>query len=91
MSSQLIRDKLNVSVLGSGQPFIDIEGISSLKIVLPPKEEQYEIFDYLNKQCNLLSDLINLNNSKINLLEEYRQSLISSVVTGKIQITEDMI
>ena len=39
--------------------FVDIEGLSSLKIVLPTKEEQYEIFDYLNKQCNLLSDLIN--------------------------------
>ena len=36
-------------------------------------------------------DLMNLNISKINLLKEYRQSLISSVVTGKIRITEDMI
>jgi len=29
--------------------------------------------------------------NKIEILKEYRQSLISSVVTGKVRITEDMI
>ena len=35
--------------------------------------------------------LSNIKKTKINLLKEYRHSLISSVVTGKIRITEDMI
>ncbi len=91
LSSQLIRDKLNLSVLGSGQPFVDIEGLRSLQILLPPEDEQREIFEYLNKKSILLLNLIDTNLSKINLLNEYRQSLISSVVTGKIRVTEDML
>ena len=33
---------------------------------------------------------VDISSEKIELLKEYRQSLISSVVTGKILITEEM-
>jgi type I restriction enzyme S subunit len=36
-----------------------------------------------------IDDLVQLEQMKIDLLKEYRQSLISEVVTGKIKVTTD--
>jgi len=40
---------------------------------------------------DLINKIIRLLKQKVSSLGEFRQSLISSVVTGKIRITEDMI
>ena len=65
--------------------------IENLTLLLPPKNEQQLIVDILNNKLRNSNLLIEKNETKKNLLYEYRQSLISSVVTGKIRITENMI
>jgi type I restriction enzyme S subunit len=50
-------------------------------------KEQYEITMYLDELSHQGDDLIHLEQKKIDLLKEYRQSLISEVVTGKIKVT----
>ena len=65
--------------------------IENLKIPLPPQDEQIEIakkIDYISDKKSKISENLLV---KITLLKEYRQSLISSVVTGKVRVTEDMI
>ncbi len=53
--------------------------------------EQKSIIDFLNETTSRIDQSIENENKRITLLKEYRQSLISSVVTGKVRITEDMI
>ena len=65
--------------------------ILDLLITIPPLEEQKNIVKLLNLKLDNINLLIIKNTKKIELLKEYRQSLISSVVTGKIEITEDML
>ena len=65
--------------------------IQDLLITIPPLEEQKNIVKLLNLKFDDINLLINKNTKKIELLKEYRQSLIFSVVTGKIRITQDMI
>ena len=60
-------------------------------IVLPPLDEQKEIANILNRKMSILEKIIKKETNRIFLMHEYRQSLISSVVTGKIRITEDML
>ena len=60
-----------------------------ISIAVPPKEDQISILDEVKKSEN--SSVLEKENSRLLLLNEYRQSLISSVVTGKVRITEDMI
>jgi type I restriction enzyme S subunit len=43
----------------------------------------------LNEQTELIDKSVSIEEERIKLLKEYRQSLISSVVTGKIKVTED--
>jgi len=52
----------------------------------PPLVEQHLIVDYLDKKTSEIDKQVDLENRKIDLLKEYRQSLISEVVTGKIDV-----
>jgi type I restriction enzyme S subunit len=70
------------------QPNIGMGVIENLKIVLPPLKEQQPIIDFLNHKIFDIDNLVDLEQKKIDLLKEYRQSLISEVVTGKIKVTQ---
>lgn len=74
---------------GGGQPNISQETIKSLRIHCPPTTEQTQIVTYLDKKTKKIDNQLTLEQKKIDLLKEYRQSLISEVVTGKIKVTKD--
>lgn len=62
--------------------------LSEIKFPIPPLVEQKEIVEYLEKYIKEIDDLVSLEQKKIELLKEYRQSLISEVITGKIKVVE---
>jgi type I restriction enzyme S subunit len=59
------------------------------EIPLPPHSEQQQIVSYLDEQTQLIDKTISVEQRRIELLKEYRQSLISEVVTGKRKVTND--
>ena len=61
------------------------------KFTIPPIQEQNEIVNYLDKQTKFIDHLLSNEEKRIKLLREYRCSLISSAVMGKVRISEDMI
>jgi type I restriction enzyme S subunit len=65
---------------------ITLEVLRKHWIVLPPYEEQLIIADYINEQTQMVDISKKLIQEKIVLLEEYRTSLISAAVTGKIDL-----
>lgn len=71
---------------GGGQSNISQEIIKQTWLPLPPKEEQIVISQYLDKQEEKFQKMITSINSEIDLLHEYRTSLISDVVTGKVDV-----
>ena len=60
--------------------------IENLSIVVPPISEQKEIIKYLDEQTQLIDKTISIEEKRIELLKEYRQSLISEAVTGKRKV-----
>jgi type I restriction enzyme S subunit len=59
---------------------------NEFKFPYPPLSEQQQIVEYLDKQTEEIDTLIQLEQKKIDTLKEYRQSLISEVVTGKLRV-----
>lgn len=53
---------------------------------VPPIKEQKAIADYLDKKCAEYDRKINKVNHRIDLLQEYKQSIITEVVTGKRKV-----
>jgi len=62
--------------------------IANCKISLPPLPEQQAIVDYLNQETQKIDKTIKKIKAEIELLQEYRTSLISEAVTGKIDVRE---
>ncbi|GHB79332.1 restriction endonuclease subunit S [Persicitalea jodogahamensis] len=79
---------LNQYSLASAQPGLSVERIQNLDIPVPPYSEQQAIVTYLDEQTQLIDQTIQQEEQKIDLLKEYRQSLISEVVTGKICVLD---
>jgi type I restriction enzyme S subunit len=77
-------------ILGHGStfPFLGLSNMSDFKMVFPPIKEQQQIVQHLDKQTKEIDDLVHLEQKKIETLKEYRQSLISEVITGKIKVVE---
>jgi type I restriction enzyme, S subunit len=82
--TELLREQQS----GYGQPNLNTDIISNIKFPLPPLSEQKSIVAYLDEQTTLMDKSIALESQKIDKLKEYRQSLISNVVTGKVKVIE---
>jgi len=76
-----------IYITGSTQPKITMENLKIVPIIIPPIKEQLQIVEHLNSKTKEIDELVDLEQKKIDLLKEYRQSLISEVVTGKIKVT----
>ena len=57
-----------------------------MKVPLPPINEQSKIIDYIGKQLEKYDRLIQTVINQTELLQERRTALISSAVTGKIDV-----
>jgi len=72
--------------VSAAQPGISVDRINSLKIAVPPYQEQLEIGRRLKNLVETFEKLSNKAKQQIQLLSERRTALISAAVTGKIDV-----
>ena len=70
---------------GLGKPSIE-----NLFLTIPTDSEQQQIANFLDHKTEQIDQLITIEHRKIELLKEYRQSLISEAVTGKIDVRKEV-
>lgn len=73
-------------ITGSAQPKLSQEKINQVQYPLPPIDEQQQIVTYIEQQTSKLDSSITKALRQIELLKEYKQSLITEVVTGKRKV-----
>lgn len=61
---------------------INKDDLLKVSFINAPIDEQNKIADYLDKQCKKINEIINDNNHEIELLEEYKKTLITEVITS---------
>ena len=66
------------------------DSFKQLLAVVPPEPEQVEIIRYIQEVTISTDAGIDLLNSQIEKLKEYKTTLINSAVTGKIKVTPGM-
>ncbi|NMO09492.1 restriction endonuclease subunit S [Methanobacterium subterraneum] len=87
--SKLGKELLYSLIEGStGQEVIKTTKLSDLKIIRPPIEYQNEIIEILDIKTQNIDLTIQKIQDNIELLEEYKKSLIHHVVTGKVDVRE---
>ncbi len=67
-------------------PQITVEQINGRLILVPSANEQKEIVSYLNNLCSKLNKKLEIIKKQIELLKEYKQTIIYEAVTGKMEI-----
>ena len=70
---------------------LHLEKIREFVLIKPPIKEQENIVTETYKKIRPLEKIVKLEEQRVERFHEYRQSLISSVVTGKVRVTEDMV
>jgi len=70
---------------------IRLEFLRELIIPYPSITEQKQISEFLDEETSKIDFLISKTESQIQKLQEYRQSLISAAVTGKIDVRQEVV
>lgn len=80
------RDQVELVQYGAAQKQFNISHAVDFSFPFPPIKEQLAIADYLDHECARLDRLTKEVENAISRLTEYRQALITSAVTGKIDV-----
>ncbi len=86
--SDLVRIQLQLQSCATTIDVIYQNNLKEIKLFIPPINEQRTIIEYLDRQTLKIDKIIQKIEQKINILEEYKKSLIHHAVTGKIDIRE---
>jgi type I restriction enzyme S subunit len=82
------QDLLGRLAMGSTHKTIYVPDIQSIRVPLPPLDEQDEIVDWTWQRLHRIDAASDAISRQIELLAEHRQSLITDAVTGKLDIPE---
>ncbi len=83
----MIDDYCKATTKTSTFPAVSMELLKNCHIVFPSIEEQCKIIDYLDNKCSSIDSSISKAQHQVELLQEYKQSLITEVVTGKRKVS----
>lgn len=88
LSSYFVENVVSRSA-GVSYPAINASELTTIKIPIPDDEEQLTISNTLDHEIRQIDSLIQKIKKSIELLEEYRISLITAAVTGKIDVRKE--
>lgn len=83
--------KLFYSMGGGLRQSLNYNGIRKLYLPIPPLEEQKAIVSFVDNKIKKIEVMIKSLESEIDRLTEYKQRLISDVVTGQIDVRGEQI
>lgn len=86
MLSPSFIDIVDSSTYGTKMPRASWDFIGNLKIPLPPLKEQEQIAKFLDEKCEKIDLLIEKTKKQIELIKEYKTTLINQAVCGRISL-----
>lgn len=81
--------KVFYSMGGGLRQSLNYNGIRKLPMLIPPPEEQADIVGYIANKTYKIDSMIEALRVEIERLNEYKQRLISDVVTGQINVQDN--
>jgi type I restriction enzyme, S subunit len=91
LNSDVFQFGLKFGINKTAQEKINKDNVKDLQIARPPLSEQIQIVNFLNLKTQKIDTRIENESQRIKLLKEYRQALISEVVTGKIDVRDEVV
>ena len=89
LSRFVLEAQIEVESMRAAQPHLNAEELGTVLILLPPDSEQCAIAAFLDQETARIDALVTKVRNAIDRLRELRVALISSAVTGKIDVREE--
>ena len=91
MNSRIVRWQIESVISGGGGLASNIsqEAVKDIVVVQPPRTERQKVVGYLDRETVRIDALMAQVHQAIDHLKEYRTALISTAVTGKIDVRKD--
>lgn len=86
----IVRRWIQNQLTGSTFPAVTKEDVDNFIICSPPEAEQELIIKYLSDKISIIDTQSECEKKRITALKQYRQTLISDVVTGKINVEDEV-
>lgn len=77
-------------ISGSAQPKLTADALNNIHVAVPPTIEQQQIVEYLDKKIAETNEAVQIIKDEIELLKEYKETLIYEVITGKIDVRAEL-
>lgn len=74
-----------------GQWDLQMDKIKEIPFIVPPVNEQIAIVEHIKKTLPKYDEAIEKLNAEVAVLEEYKAKLIADVVTGKVDVRNEVI
>lgn len=81
-----VQEQIRLNTKGGVQSFISLEMISKIQLLKTSEKEIKEIVDFLDEKCSKIDSTISKKERQLDLMKEYRKSLIYEYVTGKKRV-----
>ena len=86
--TEMLKKSISSFIVSIGIGQISQDDIKNFKIPLPPLEEQKAIANFLDKKCEKINSVIEKTKKQIELVKEYKNTLINEAVCGRIQLKD---
>ena len=86
LSKYLLEGQIYLARMRAAQPHLNSEELGNFIIITPPLHVQKSIADFLDRKTSQIDALIEKVGEVIEKLKEYRITLITDAVTGKIKV-----
>jgi type I restriction enzyme S subunit len=90
LKTQRVKSYFEINSNGITRYGLGKSSIEETLILLPPVLEQEKIVSYIDIETKKIDELVSIEKKRIETLKEYRQSMISEVITGKIRVCEEV-
>tara|TARA_R110002050_G_scaffold300202_1_gene468168 strand:- start:1155 stop:2465 length:1311 start_codon:yes stop_codon:yes gene_type:complete len=91
LSTYMLDNQLFLQRLRAAQPHLNSEELGNTFMLLPPDFEQIDLVDFIENELLRLNEIKEKVKKEIHFLKEYKTALISEVVTGKIDVREEVL
>jgi type I restriction enzyme, S subunit len=90
LSNAVLNNQIFLYRIRAAQPHLNAIELSEILIFLPPTDEQQAISSYLDRKTDQIEAFIAKYQNQIDQYKEYRTTLISEAVTGKINVRDEV-
>lgn len=91
LNSAVIQKQIeDIASMQSTRPELGIEGLKNLVVTVPPLTIQHEIATHLTECCSSINSVIDAKKQQLEMMSNYKKSLIYEYVTGKKRLKEVM-